>query len=188
MDGKMRFCGQTINATNGHFLLNRIWNVSPTEAAALTAARGRSQSCMWQQHFSQIFSGENWEKMDWIFIFGTISHKSVVQYRTLLSVVPLKPAPAATPLRTLSFAELQGIPGLATIKTVVNLKPLQSRALVCQTMMTQCPVRPVMTEIYTLLLEPGPSALPSETPSSLQQAEGGGGRGLRQSNRSQLMH
>lgn len=122
------------------------------------------------------------------FIFGSISHKSVVQYRTLLSVVPLKPAPTATPLRTLSFAELQGIPGLATIKTVVNLKPLQSRALVCQTMMTQCPVRPVMTEIYTLLLEPGPSALPSETPSSLQQAEGGGGRGLRQSNRSQLMH
>lgn len=112
-----------------------------------------------------------------------------VQYRTLLSVVSLgiKPAPTAAPLRTLSFGELQGIPGPVTIKTVVNLKPLQSRALVRQTMMTQCPVRPVMTEIYTLLLEPGPTALSSETPSSLQQVQGGGG-GLRQSNRSQLMH
>lgn len=32
-------------------------------------------------------------------------------------------------------------------------------------MMTQCPVRAVMTEIYTLLLELGPCELPSETPS-----------------------
>lgn len=28
-----------------------------------------------------------------------------------------------------------------------------------------------MTEIYTLLLEPGPSALPSETPSPLHQVQ-----------------
>lgn len=42
------------------------------------------------------------------------------------------------------------------IKTVVNFKPRQCSALVCQTMMTQCPVRAVMTEIYTLLLELGP--------------------------------
>lgn len=46
--------------------------------------------------------------------------------------------------------------GSAAIKTVVSLKPLQSSALVRQTMMTQCPVRAVMTEIYTLLLELGP--------------------------------
>lgn len=46
----MRFCGRTVNATNGHFLLNRIWNVSPTEAVASTAARGRSQACMWRMH------------------------------------------------------------------------------------------------------------------------------------------
>lgn len=85
------------------------------------------------------------------------------RYQAPLTPLPQPPRPQ-TPLRTLSFAELQGIPGLATIKTVVNLKPLQSRALVCQTMMTQCPVRPVMTEIYALLLESGPSALPSETP------------------------
>lgn len=41
-----------------------------------------------------------------------------------------------------------------------------------QTMMTQCPVTAVMTEIYTLLLELGPIELPSETPSSLRQVQG----------------
>lgn len=128
------------------------------------------------------------------FIFGSMSRESEFNIEPWYLLFhfeskrpPHPPPTTATPLRTLSFAELQGIPGLATIKTVVNLKPLQSRALVCQTMMTQCPVRPVMTEIYTLLLEPGPSALPSETPSSPHQVQGGGG-GLRQSNRSQLMH
>lgn len=60
---------------------------------------------------------------------------------------------------------------MATIKTVVKLKSLQSSALVRQTMMTHCPVRAVMTEIYTLLLELGPFELPSEIPSSVQQVQ-----------------
>lgn len=56
--------------------------------------------------------------------------------------------------------------GLPTIKTVVNLKPLHSNRVVSQTMMTQCPVRAVMTKIYTLLLVLGPCELSLETPSS----------------------
>lgn len=39
MDGEMRFCSRTINATDADFLLNRIWNVSPAGAAVSTAAR-----------------------------------------------------------------------------------------------------------------------------------------------------
>lgn len=57
MEGEMRFCSRTINATDADFLLNRIWNVSPTGAAVLTAARRLLLVLHVRHHLFPISSG-----------------------------------------------------------------------------------------------------------------------------------